>query len=221
MCLFAVLHCASWSMGILGMCWPSRMPGMLAWDWAHACSPANGFCHLPAVGRGVRTCSQASPLPQGHLESLLGDPSVPGLRVGRCWSWPQPLDGDAERGGCSWPGMQRGHGAGRTHPGGVGRRWDQASSVVPSLSLTKTESKIKGRIPRWQPQALNSRHGVFWAGAMRRKYHTNLRLVSYWETLQPETWLHSQLCPFSPTWPCSKSLEALWASVSSSVKGVW
>ena len=99
------------------------------------------------------------------------------------------------------PGMQRGHGAGRTHPGEVGRGGTRHALLSHHLLLQKTDSKIKGRIPRWQPQALNSEHGVFWAGAVRQKYYTNLQLVYYWETLQPETWLHSQLCPFSPIWP--------------------
>lgn len=101
-------------------------------------------CQLWVEGWGSAVRHHATPPPRKASWSLSwGTP--------QCldWGWgdadpdPGPLHGDAERGGCSRPGMQRGHGVGRTHPGEVGRRWDQASSVVPSPSLTKDRFKDK------------------------------------------------------------------------------
>lgn len=71
-----------------------------------------------------------------------------------------------------WMGMQSGEAApGQECKGATGQaepilgEWvgggTRQALLSHHLHLQKTDSKIKGRIPRRQPQALNSRHGVF------------------------------------------------------------
>lgn len=125
-----------------------------------ACTqPSKRLLPLPAVGRGVRKCSQAPPLPQGQLAVSPGGPRSTWIEGGEVliltptltMPAPWPVDGDAERGGCSQPGMHRGHGAGRTHPG-------EMKGVGPSMLCCPITFTYKRQIQREKEEFQDGSH---------------------------------------------------------------
>lgn len=133
---------------MLGTCWFSQTPGVLAWEQAHtyaAQQTSSATCQLWVTGESAVRHHR---FPKANWQSLLGDPAVPGLKAGGADPDPalpflQPYAGE---GGGLQEELQpaqghRGHGAGRTHPGEM---WGVGPSMLccPSPSL-KDNSKIK------------------------------------------------------------------------------